>query len=176
MLSVSSVQLKKHLRSLNAYIRKNLESADVRNMMFCGSISLKEPLSDNFIPDFPGLDSRFINLEASFGDKVRDYCTLKKIRQNEVIDMTGIGRSTFYRILSGETLPKKDHCVEIALVLRLSYEEADDLLESAGYTFSRSDARDVALMYFFEKEIFDLTLINLLFEHKNFPLLGNVIE
>lgn len=177
MTAVTKTEFKKYLSELDAYLAE-WYSPEKPVFLFESSYSLDDadfPCIDGFSKD-SGLDKYIFNLDSSFGEKTRRFASGKKIRQSEIINLTGISKSTFYRMLSGETHPAKDHCVEIALVLKLTSDEASDLLQSAGYALSRSNARDMAIRYFFENRIYDMTLINMLFDSKGMALLGNVIE
>ncbi len=58
--------------------------------------------------------------------------------------------------------PAKDTVLALALALECSLEEANSLLESAGYLLSRSSKRDMMLEYLFKEKIYDLTTVNIL--------------
>ena len=56
--------------------------------------------------------------------------------------------------------PSKDTAIALAFALRLSLDEANDLLSRAGYTFSHSNKRDIIIEYFFREGIFNLMDVN----------------
>lgn len=174
-------RLAKHKLALEAYLKKWVRTTDFAEALHDLAIvylsdSEKEPvLCSEAVSDYPDFERFIRNLEEGFPGMVRRLAAEKKIKLIEIIDFTGIGRSTFYRILSGETEPTKDHCVEIALALRLNYTQAEELLESAGYTLSRASTRDMALRYFFVNRIYSIANVNELLLYKHMTLLGNVI-
>lgn len=72
-----------------------------------------------------------------------------------------IDRKLFSKIISNqEYKPSKDTCVALAYALRLSLQEANDLLSRAGYTFSHSNKRDIILEYFFSVGEYNIYEIN----------------
>lgn len=174
-MDVSEKEFNIHLKELKAYLKEWYISDDD---FLCDVKYLfdEEIRIGGIAEDYPGLERYIDNLDDSFGEKVKKLSAEKKLKRSELIDLTGISRSALYRMLSGEVHPAKDHCVEIALVLKLSYDEALDLLGSAEYTLSRSNARDMAFKYIFEKRIYDMCFINELLENMGMQLLGNVIE
>ena len=56
--------------------------------------------------------------------------------------------------------PSRDTAIRCCVGLKLSYEEASELLKLAGYALSPGDSRDLVLRYCLENEIWDIDLIN----------------
>lgn len=78
-----------------------------------------------------------------------------------VYNAAGIDRRHFSKIITGEDYkPEKDTCLALALALRLTLPEATDLLQKAGYAFSRSSRRDIIIEYFFKRKIYDKFALN----------------
>ncbi|MBK5253609.1 MAG: macro domain-containing protein [Peptostreptococcaceae bacterium] len=79
----------------------------------------------------------------------------------EVYKRANIDRKLFSKIRSNnDYTPKKQTIIALAISLRLSLDEAKDLLGKAGFAFTDNHKSDVIVMYFFEKEDYDIFKIN----------------
>ena len=56
--------------------------------------------------------------------------------------------------------PNKKTVLAFAIALELSIDEAKDLLNSAGFAFSRSSKTDIIVAYFLQNKIYDIFEIN----------------
>ncbi len=101
------------------------------------------------------------NIDMTFVDKLLEHISKRHMRDSEVYKAAQVDRRLFSKIVSDrEYKPAKDTCVAFALALRLTLEEAVDLLYRAGYTLSHSSKRDVIIEYFFKEKIYNLNDIN----------------
>ena len=83
------------------------------------------------------------------------------MRDSDVYKAANIDRRLFSKIASDRTYkPSKDTCIALALALRLSIDDANDILSRAGYTLSHSSKRDVVIEYFFRERVYDLNDMN----------------
>jgi len=92
---------------------------------------------------------------------------LKLIDREELTDpefyhAAGLSRQVFSKIRSNKDYqPSKETAVACALALKLSFDEAKALLETAGYAFSRTQMFDVVIVYCIEHGEFDLLDVNM---------------
>lgn len=101
------------------------------------------------------------NTNLSFVDKLLEHVSRKHLRDPEVYKAAQVDRRLFSKIVSDRTYkPAKDTCIALCLALKLTLDEASDLLSRAGYVFSHSSERDVVLEYFFREGIYDLDDVN----------------
>lgn len=99
--------------------------------------------------------------ERSFVEKVQEHIREKGVKDSAVYKAAGIDRRLFSKMMSDVRYrPSKDTAVAMAFGLRLTLSGAEDLLNRAGFTLSRSDRRDVLLEYFFKTGTYDLMEIN----------------
>ncbi|MGG4490925.1 hypothetical protein [Metabacillus idriensis] len=83
----------------------------------------------------------------------------------QVYNKAGLDRKLFSKIRTNPTYkPKKNTLVSIAFALKLNQDEFTNLLESAGYSLSRSDTQDLIIMFFLEKKRYDIDELNEAFE------------
>ncbi len=101
------------------------------------------------------------NTNMSFVDKMLEYIKEGHMRDSDVYKAANIDRRLFSKIASDRTYkPSKDTCIALALALRLSIDDANDILSRAGYTLSHSSKRDVVIEYFFRERVYDLNDMN----------------
>ena len=84
-----------------------------------------------------------------------------------------VNRRTFSKIRTDPTYhPGKRTVFAFAISLKLSYEETEYLLNSAGYTFTRSSKLDIIVEYHILNGIYDIFEINNALYEFDQPLLG----
>lgn len=91
----------------------------------------------------------------------------------EIYKKAGIDRRHFSKIKSSsDYVPQKRTIIAFIIALELPLEEAEPLLESAGYSLSPSYLFDVIVEFFIRERIYDVIIINeSLLEHDQ-PLIG----
>lgn len=80
-------------------------------------------------------------------------------KNSDIYRGAGITKQTFSKIFSKKTpdfRPKKDTVIALALGLKLTVNECEDLLQCAGYSFLTTDRKDVEARKFFCEENYDL--------------------
>ena len=67
-------------------------------------------------------------------------------KQSDIYKDAGISKQNFSKIISNrkpDFRPKKDTVIQLALGLKLTLNESEDFLQSAGYAFSEMDKKDL---------------------------------
>lgn len=91
----------------------------------------------------------------------------------EIYKKAGIDRRHFSKIKSSsEYVPHKKTIMAFVIALELPIEEAELLLDSAGYSLSRSYLFDVILKFFITEGIYNIDLINEYLIEYDQPLIG----
>lgn len=97
------------------------------------------------------------NVNLTFVDKLLHFIRMKGLRDSEVYKAAHVDKRLFSKLASNrEYKPSKDTAVALALALKLSLDEANDLISRAGYTFSHSNKRDVIIEFFFREKVYNL--------------------
>lgn len=111
--------------------------------------------------------------DMSFVDKMKEYIRTKNLRDVDVYKAAQIDRRLYSKLVSDHTYkPSKDTCVAIALALKLSMDQAKDLLTRAGYALSHSSKRDLAIEYCFADRIYDVNDVNELLYNLDLKTIG----
>lgn len=107
------------------------------------------------------IDSLEHSVNQTFVEKLVYYIIQKGLKPAKIYKQAQIDKRLFSKIvLNHEYKPSKDTAIALALALKLSLEEALDLLSRAGYTLSHSDKRDIIIEFFFRESMFDLMDLN----------------
>ena len=115
------------------------------------------------------------SLNQSFVERLIFYINRKGVKDSMVYKAAHVDKRLFSKIMSDRQYkPAKDTAIALALGLRLTLEETNDLLSRAGYIFSHSDKRDVVIEYFFREGIFDLMDINDVLHQLDLKIIGRM--
>lgn len=116
---------------------------------------------------------QFTKLEPNFSSKFLNYLNRSGKTNSEVYNKVGIDRRLFSKILSSKDYkPKKITVICLVIGMELTIEEAEDLLDSAGFSFSKSIMFDSLIKEFIEDENYDVDEINDILYKYNQPLIG----
>lgn len=116
---------------------------------------------------------RTIDYKSTFPMVLQKYVDLKGIKKHNAM-CRGIGMKpdTFSAILRGKYKEvKKDNVLRLCVGLGLHVNEAEELLESAGYMFSNSVMKDVVVKAFLWDGIYSVVAINAELDENNEAML-----
>ena len=128
-------------------------------------------LSGNYCADEePGWNED--DLAPTFSEFLCFFISRKHFEGSDVYKAAQVDRRLFSKIISNKHYtPTKDTVIRFIIALKLDMDDAYVLMESAGYTFSRSILRDVVIEYYIEKEKYDIDEINEVLYSLNLKLL-----
>ena len=115
-----------------------------------------------------------IELEETFCEKLFKIIDKKGLDDIEVYKKANINRKLFSKIKSDKDYnPSKKTVIAFVIALKLNLKEADELLNSAGYSLSKSHVFDVIIEYFIKNKKYDIYEINATLFKYDLQLLGS---
>lgn len=113
---------------------------------------------DESITLFEALDKA---TNKTFVDALMIHMRRQNLQPASLYKVAHIDRKLFSKIVSDRNYkPSKDTAIALILALNLNLDEANDMLERAGYTFSHSSKRDIIIEYFIREKIYNINDIN----------------
>jgi O-acetyl-ADP-ribose deacetylase (regulator of RNase III) len=108
------------------------------------------------------LDEYMRDMDKPFAFKLFEWIDIKGMTDVECYKKANVDKKTFSKIKCNpdKYKPSKPTAVAFAIALKLSFEETQDLLASAGLTLSRSFTFDKIIRYFIQNEVYDIFEIN----------------
>ena len=124
----------------------------------------------------PGFRNVELKLKASISEdfisRLIFYINEKEMTHPQIYNAAGLTPDCFSKILSGKTkTPKKESIVALALALKLNYDEALDLLSSAGQTLC-CFKQDVIFEFCFKTGPYTVDEVNEALVHFHFKPIG----
>lgn len=120
------------------------------------------------------LEQRLEKTDISFSQKLLEMIAERGLTASEVYHKANISKQVFSKIRKANYHPKKNTVLALAVALKLTVTETDELLSYAGYTLARNDKTDIIVSYFLEKCVYDIIEINIMLFDYELPLLGTV--
>ena len=132
--------------------------ADMPEMSVCAA----RPAAMADCADGQSLEEYMKSMDKSFAYKLFDLIDKRGMTDIECYKKANVDRKTFSKIKSNPKTykPSKQTAVAFAIALKLTLEETQDLLASAGMTLSDSFKFDMIIRYFIRNGIYDVFEIN----------------
>jgi hypothetical protein len=154
------------LQALLTYIRTHYEPElhDLTERTILGE-AISAPLAASDIAGYINQKE-----QPSFHKLLFQIIDSRGLRDSYVYKKAGIDRRHFSKIRSNPHYqPSKPTVIAFCFALELSFLEALNLLESCGFSLSRSDRFDLAIRFFLETGLYDLDTINRLLDGAGIP-------
>lgn len=99
--------------------------------------------------------------EKTWSERVLDYMIEKDLNSPDVYKKVYISKQTFSKVISLKDYhPGKETAIQVCFGLKLNLDESLELLESAGYTLSKSIISDLIIRYYLDNKIYDIEKVN----------------
>ena len=116
---------------------------------------------------------KYSDLDLTFPEMCEWWCKKKGIKKGEFFSSSNITRATFSSLKTHpERAPKKNTAFACAVGLRLDFDQAQDLLQRAGMTFSKHYPTDRLVEQCIRNRKYDIDEINLVLYETKLPVLG----
>ena len=124
--------------------------------LVCKQIAYNEaPMADFTETEAHDLENRLKNGVKTFSDYIFKLIDEKGLTDPEFYKGANMSRQTFSKMKTKSYQPKKDSVVLMALSLKLTPDEANKLLEHAGYSLSYTIPADIVARFYLEHKMYD---------------------
>ena len=124
--------------------------------LVCKQIAYNEaPMADFTETEAHDLENRLKNGVKTFSDYIFKLIDEKGLTDPEFYKGANMSRQTFSKMKTKSYQPKKDSVVLMALSLKLTPDEANKLLEHAGYSLSYTVPADIVARFYLEHKMYD---------------------
>ena len=113
------------------------------------------PMADFTEKQAHDLENRLKNGVKTFSDYIFKLIDEKGLTDPEFYKGANMSRQTFSKMKTKSYQPKKDSVVLMALSLKLTPDEANKLLEHAGYSLSYTVPADIVARFYLEHKMYD---------------------
>ena len=135
--------------------------------------------SDEDVSKSGSVDNASVSLESlirevgkSFHETLFDLIRASGMTDVEVYKRANIDRRFFSKIRSNPAYhPRKTTVLALAIALKLTLPQTEDLLSRAEYALSPGSKSDVIIRFFIERKIYDIHTINIALHDHNLPIL-----
>ena len=109
----------------------------------------------------------------SFSDYLMNLLREKDLENPDVYHGANISKQTFSKIISSDNYhPTKNTICALAISLKLTPEEANKMLETAGMVLSKSSKFDIMINYFLENKMYNIVDDNMILFDYGLETLG----
>jgi len=117
------------------------------------------------ISHLPDIDKILEEKEETFSNMLLRLIDEKGLKDSDVYKRANIDRRLLSKIRGDEDYtPSKKTAIAFCLALCLDVDEANELLETAGYTLSASSRFDLIIMYLMEHKEYNIHFVNMVLD------------
>ena len=107
------------------------------------------------------LEDILLETEAGFSERLLQLIDRSGKKDSEVYKRANVSRQHFSKIRKDPGYqPTKSTALAFCIALELGLEDTEDLLERAGFALTRASKFDLIVMYFIERQVYDIYTIN----------------
>ena len=123
--------------------------------------------------DIPDADEKLLSPAENFGEYLSSIAESKGVGTRSQLCMaSGISKYTMSKLMNGRSVPSKDTLAALAIGMKLSGYEAEELYNFVGYHLGDTDFVDRVVKFFIAEKNYDIDEVNYCLFYYGYPPLG----
>ena len=111
-------------------------------------------------------------LEPVFFASYDELIAKKGLTDDEIRQKANINKTVLTRLRAHSLVPSKKTLIQLIIALELDINDAEWLMQSAGYEFSKAGLGELAARFFIECKLYDMKLINDVMDSLGYKIKG----
>ena len=114
--------------------------------------------------------------QATFKDLVFQFMWKRELEPVDLYKAMNMDRRQFSKVMGKNTNPSRQVALSFCLGLRLNWQEAEELMASAGYSFATGNIADGIVQYCIAHKLYDISIVEDLLQEFHQPTLHRVTD
>lgn len=143
------------IRDITSYLLHDVSEYIIETLHISKKDIFQHGLSEEEKDKITFLVNKDVEITPPVGQYINELMYKVQLTQQELAVRTGFSKGYISNLINGRTNPPKYKLIRLAFALKLSVEETEKLLQTRGFTFTKS-LKDKIIVACLDLELYDL--------------------